>query len=123
MTERYRFDRNELAGALGDLGALLPIAMAMVLFNGLNGTGLFLSIGVFYVVSGMYYGITAPVQPMKVIGAYAIATAMSPGQISASMLLIGFFLIITDFGEGIDIPPGKRISRGFGASSRRSVFC
>ncbi|MFP4306851.1 MAG: putative sulfate/molybdate transporter, partial [Desulfococcaceae bacterium] len=91
MTERYRFDRNELAGALGDLGALLPIAMAMVLFNGLNGTGLFLSIGVFYVVSGMYYGITAPVQPMKVIGAYAIATAMSPGQISASMLLIGFF--------------------------------
>ncbi len=26
MTERYRFDRNELAGALGDLGALLPIA-------------------------------------------------------------------------------------------------
>ncbi|MFP4582898.1 MAG: putative sulfate/molybdate transporter, partial [Desulfococcaceae bacterium] len=63
----------------------------MVLFNGLNGTGLFLSIGVFYVVSGMYYGITAPVQPMKVIGAYAIATAMSPGQISASMLLIGFF--------------------------------
>jgi SulP family sulfate permease len=26
----------ELAGSLGDLGTLLPIAIAMVLFNGLN---------------------------------------------------------------------------------------
>ncbi|MFW6242142.1 MAG: putative sulfate/molybdate transporter, partial [Thermodesulfobacteriota bacterium] len=75
----------------------------MVLFNGLNGTGLFLSIGVFYVVSGMYYGITAPVQPMKVIGAYAIATAMSPGQISASMLLIGFFLLFVGLTGAIDL--------------------
>jgi len=38
----------ELAGSLGDLGTLLPIAIAMVLFNGLNLLGLFLSIGIFY---------------------------------------------------------------------------
>lgn len=94
MSERYTFDRLELAGALGDLGTLLPIAIAMVLFNGLNALGLFLSIGVFYVVSGLYFGITVPVQPMKVIGAYAIATAMSAEQIMASVLLMGVFLLI-----------------------------
>jgi SulP family sulfate permease len=53
MTERFKFDRMELAGALGDLGTLLPIAIAMVLFNGLNPLGLFMSIGVYYVISGI----------------------------------------------------------------------
>jgi SulP family sulfate permease len=92
MSERFKFDRMELAGSLGDLGALLPIAIAMVLFNGLNALGLFLSIGIFYLVSGIYFSITVPVQPMKVIGAYAIATAMSADQILASVLLMGVFL-------------------------------
>jgi SulP family sulfate permease len=103
MTERFRFDRLELAGALGDLGTLLPIAIAMVLFNGLNPLGLFLSIGVFYILSGMYYGITVPVQPMKVIGAYAIATAMSASQILASSLLMGIFLLLVGLTGAIDL--------------------
>lgn len=100
---RYRFDRSELAGSLGDLGTLLPIAIAMVIFNGLNPLGLFLSIGIFYVISGMYFGITVPVQPMKVIGAYAIATAMSADQILASSLLIGIFLLVVGMTGAIDL--------------------
>jgi SulP family sulfate permease len=103
MFERFKFDRMELAGSLGDLGTLLPIAIAMVLFNGLNPLGLFLSIGIFYVVSGLYFGVTVPVQPMKVIGAYAIATAMSPGQILASSLLMGIFLLIVGLTGAIDL--------------------
>jgi SulP family sulfate permease len=103
MSERYKFDRMELAGSLGDLGTLLPIAIAMVLFNGLNPMGLFLSIGIFYVVSGAYFGITVPVQPMKVIGAYAIATAMSAEQILASGLLMGVFLLIVGLTGAIDL--------------------
>jgi len=103
MSERFKFDRMELAGSLGDLGTLLPIAIAMVLFNGLNPTGLFLSIGAFYVLSGCYFGLTVPVQPMKVIGAYAIATAMSASQILASSLLMGVFLLIIGLTGAIDI--------------------
>jgi len=103
MPERFKFDRLELAGSLGDLGTLLPIAIAMVLFNGLNALGLFLSIGLFYVISGIYFGITVPVQPMKVIGAYAIATAMSPDQILASSLLMGVFLLIVGLTGAIDL--------------------
>src|SRR6056297_2759579 len=94
MEKRYRFNRLELAGSLGDLGTLLPIAIAMVLVNGLNPLGLFFSIGLFYVVSGIYFGVTVPVQPMKVIGAYAIATAMSADQILASTLMMGVLLLI-----------------------------
>ncbi len=103
MSKRFKFDRMELAGALGDLGTLLPIAIAMVLFNGLNPLGLFFSIGAYYVVSGVYYGITVPVQPMKVIGAYAIATAMSANQILASSLLMGIVLLVIGLTGAIDI--------------------
>ncbi len=102
MSERYKFDRMELAGSLGDLGTLLPIAIAMVLINGLNPLGLFFSIGVFYIISGIYFGITVPVQPMKVIGAYAIATSLSAPQILASSLLMGIFLLLVGLTGAIE---------------------
>jgi sulfate permease, SulP family len=94
MSPRYRFDRMEIAGSLGDMGTLLPIAIGMILINGLSPTGMFFSIGIFYILSGMYYGVTVPVQPMKVIGAYAIATAMTSSQVLASSALMGLFLLI-----------------------------
>ena len=94
MSLRYRFNRMEMAGALGDLGTLLPIAIGMILINGLSPMGMFFSIGVFYILSGMYFGVTTPVQPMKVIGAYAIATSMSSSQVLASTVLMGVFLLI-----------------------------
>ena len=94
MTLRYKFNRMELAGSLGDLGTLLPLAIGLILINGLSPTGLFMSVGLFYILSGVYYGVPIPVQPMKVVGAYSIATAMTVSQISASGLLLGVFLLI-----------------------------
>ena len=94
MSARFSFNLMELAGSLGDLGTLLPIAIAMILINGLNPLGVFFSIGIFYVVSGIFFGVTVPVQPMKVIGAYAIATSMMASQIFAATLLMGVVLLI-----------------------------
>ena len=103
MERRYRFTRLELAGAMGDLGTLLPIAIAMVMVNGLDPLGVFFSIGVFYILSGVYFGVTVPVQPMKVIGAYAIATALTADQILASSLLMGGVLLIIGLTGAIDL--------------------
>ena len=103
MSEKYRFNRLELAGSLGDLGTLLPIAIAMVLINGLNPLGLFFSIGVFYILSGVYFGVTVPVQPMKVIGAYAIATSLSAEQILASSLIMGMLLLLIGASGAIEV--------------------
>jgi SulP family sulfate permease len=94
MPPSYKFNRLEFAGSLGDLGTLLPLAMGMIMINGLNPSGLFLTVGLFYIFSGLYYGITVPVQPMKVIGAYAIAMGLSAPQVLASGALIGLFLLI-----------------------------
>lgn len=88
------FNRMEFAGSLGDLGTVLPLAIGMILVNGLDPSGLFLSAGLFYIFTGLYFGITTPVEPMKVIGAYAIATAMSPQQIMASGILMGVCLMV-----------------------------
>lgn len=102
MSDRFKFNRMELSGSLGDLGALLPIAIAMVLINGLSPVGVFFSIGLFFIVSGLFFQVTVPVQPMKVIGAYAIATAMTPSQIFASSLLMGLFLLIVGLTGAIE---------------------
>lgn len=48
-----RFNRLELAGALGDLVTLLSIAIGMVLICGIDPTGLFFSIGVFCLFAGL----------------------------------------------------------------------
>ncbi len=89
----YTFNRMEFAGSLGDLGTILPLAIGMIMVNGLDSSGIFLSVGLFYIFTGIYFGITTPVQPMKVIGAYAIATAMTPHQIMASGILMGVCLL------------------------------
>ncbi len=103
MFRDLAFNRRELAGSLGDLGTLLPIAIAMVLVNGLDPVGVFFSIGLYYLVSGLYFRLTVPVQPMKVIGAYAITTALSAEQILASSLLIGGVLLFIGATGAIDI--------------------
>lgn len=103
MFKNLKFNRLEFSGSLGDLGALLPIAIAMVMLNGLNPVGLFFSVAVFYIIAGLVFGVTVPVQPMKVIGAYAIATGLDPSQIVASSLIISIFLLIIGLTGAIDL--------------------
>ncbi len=115
MTSKYIFNRQEFAGSLGDLGTILPIAIGMILINGLNPSGLFLSVGLFYIFTGLYYGVTVSVQPMKVIGAYAIATAMSSEQVLAASLLMGIILLVLGLTGAIDVMgkyTPKSVTRG-----------
>jgi sulfate permease, SulP family len=94
MQSKYQFSRLEFSGSLGDLGTLLPLALGLILVNGLSPNGVFLSVGLFFIFSGLYFGVTVPIQPMKVISAYAIATAMTAPQITASGYLIGLVLLV-----------------------------
>ena len=73
LINKLRFDRVEFAGSLGDLGTLLPIVVAMILINKLSPSAVFLSFGLFYLITGFYYRLPVPVQPLKAVGAIAIA--------------------------------------------------
>ncbi len=108
MNTAYRFNRMELAGSLGDLGTILPLAIGMILINGLNPMGLFMSVGLFYICCGLYFKVTCPVEPMKVIGAYAVAMGITAVQIQASSLLIFLFLLIIG-GTGLITVIGRYI--------------
>lgn len=94
MAPRYRFNRLEFAGSLGDLGTLLPLAIGMIVLCGLHPSGLFFAVGLSYLFTGLYFGIPVPVQPMKVIGAYAVAMGLSASQVLASGALMGLFLLV-----------------------------
>ena len=89
----YIFNRVEFSGSLGDLGALLPIAIAMIVLNGLDATNVMVTVGLFYVVAGLYFKVSVPVQPMKVIGAYAIAVGLTPTQIISASLWMGMCVL------------------------------
>jgi SulP family sulfate permease len=110
MNSGLRFNRMELAGSLGDLGTILPLAIGMILINGLSPMGLFLMVGLFYVFSGLYFRVTSPVEPMKVISAYAIATGITASQIQASSLWL-FLLLIVIGGTGIITVIGRFIPK------------
>ncbi len=90
----YKFNRLELAGSFGDLGTLLPLSIGMIMINGLSPMGVFFTVGLFYALSGIYYRVTVPVQPMKVIGAYAIVSGISASQIMAAGVLVGIILLV-----------------------------
>lgn len=90
----FRFDRRELAGSLGDLGTLLPLSIGLVLVCGLDAGPVLVMAGAFYLLSGLYFRIPTPVQPMKAIGAYAIAQALTPAEIHASGLWMAGLLLL-----------------------------
>jgi SulP family sulfate permease len=72
---------------------MLPIAIGVIEINGVDPTALLLTVGLLYIGAGAYFRIPVPVQPMKVIGAYAIAAAVTPLQISTSAVLTGVLLL------------------------------
>lgn len=95
-SRRLRFDRVELAGAFGDLGTLLPIVVGMIFINKLSPSSVFLAFGLFYIMAGYYYRLPIPVQPLKAVGAIAIAypAVVTEEVIGAAGIIFGAFLLV-----------------------------
>jgi sulfate permease, SulP family len=100
----YKFDRMEFAGSLGDLGTLIPLSIALIVINGLSVTPVFLMVGLFYIICGLYFKLPIPVQPLKVVSAIAIAfpDKITPSVIAASGLIFGAVLLFLAFTRLID---------------------
>ncbi|MBE0585440.1 MAG: putative sulfate/molybdate transporter, partial [Desulfofustis sp.] len=100
----YRFDRVELAGAFGDMGTLLPIVVAMILINQLSPSTVFLAFGIFYLLAGIYYRLPIPIQPLKAVGAVAIAypTIITESVIGAAGILFGAIMLTLSLSGMVD---------------------
>lgn len=85
------YNRMEWAGAFGDVGTLIPFVVAYITIVKVEPLGLLLMFGLALMVSGFYYRTPLPIQPMKAIGAAAIAGGISPAALFASGLTTGLF--------------------------------
>ena len=86
-------DRRELAGAVADLGVLVPIATALIVVNGLSATAVLLPAGLLYLAAAYVYRLPVPVQPLKAFGAIAIASGLGSDEIAAGALLMGVIFL------------------------------
>jgi hypothetical protein len=89
-----RFDRNELAGAFGDIGTDLPLIIAMILVARLDAASALIMFGVMQVFTGLHYGIPMPVQPLKAMAALVIAQRLSGGVLFGGGLAIGAIMLV-----------------------------
>lgn len=88
-----RLDRRELAGAVADLGVLVPIAVALIVQNGLSPTAVILPAALLYLAAAVVYELPVPVQPLKAFGAIAIAQGLGTDEIAAGALLMGIVFV------------------------------
>lgn len=79
----------ELSGALGDLGTLLPLMIAMSLKGSIDLPATLVFSGLTNVLTGAFYGIPLPVQPMKAIASVAISQSFSKQETTAAGLTMG----------------------------------
>lgn len=123
----FRLTWAEISGALGDLGVMVPLAVALITVNGLPATGVFFGVGVAYVLAGLFYRLPIPIQPLKAVAAIAIAHGLSGGAVVAAgwwMGLLLLFFALTDatrrMGHLFTRPVIRGIQLGLGLLLMRS---
>jgi hypothetical protein len=132
---------SEISGSLGDLGTLLPLMITLAVNNSISLSSTLVFSGLWNVLTGLFFGIPLPVQPMKVginlifchvmekadhaqaISAVAIARKFTINEIvSAGFITSGvvFIFSITGlldwFTRAIPTPVVKGIQVGAGLS-------
>lgn len=91
MRTKNLYNKMEWAGAFGDIGTLIPFVVAYITIVKIEPLGLLFMFGICLLASGFYYRTPLPVQPMKAIGAAAIAGGISPAALFGSGITTGIF--------------------------------
>ena len=88
------YNKMEWAGAFGDVGTLIPFVVAYITIVKINPLGLLFMFGIALLASGFYYRTPLPIQPMKAIGAAAIAGGITPAALFGLGLTTGLFWLL-----------------------------
>src|SRR5438105_7865434 len=99
-SDAIRFDRNELAGAFGDIGTDVPLIVGVILAARLDSASALILFGIMQILTALRYRMPMPVQPLKAMAAIVIA---ANGKIGGDVLfgaglaigVIMLFLTIT----------------------------
>ncbi|KAJ9603945.1 hypothetical protein H2200_011467 [Cladophialophora chaetospira] len=114
---------SEISGSLGDLGTFLPIVIALTEGHQISLTTTLIFTGVYNILTGAFFGIPLPVQPMKAIAAVVIFNQLTAGETAAAGIFVSscilFFSVsglLTWSTRCIPIPVVKGIQVGAGLS-------
>jgi SulP family sulfate permease len=99
----FRIGLGEAAGAVADLGVMVPLATALILVNGLDAGAVLVCAGLLVIGSGLVFRIPFPVQPLKALTAVAVAQGLSPDVIHAAGLEIAAVLLLLSFHHVADV--------------------
>lgn len=89
-----RFDRNELAGAFGDLGTVFPLIAGMILVSGLDAASVLVMFGALLMLTGLIYGLPMPVQPLKAMAVIVITQKLTANILYGGGLAIGILMLV-----------------------------
>ncbi|ORX79699.1 hypothetical protein K493DRAFT_243384 [Basidiobolus meristosporus CBS 931.73] len=95
---RKNFTLSEISGSLGDVGTLVPLMVSLSLTGQISLTSTLIFGGLWNIVTGLKFGIPMCVQPMKTIGAIALASKLTMGEIMGAGIFVSsvvLFLGIT----------------------------
>ncbi|HDS63721.1 MAG TPA: sulfate transporter, partial [Methanofollis liminatans] len=88
-----KFTLGEAAGSVGDFGTILPIVLGVALVCEVNLAHIFLFFALWYAIAGIVYRLPIPVEPLKAVGAIAIAEGLTAGEIAGAGLIIGVIFL------------------------------
>jgi len=97
-----KFNISELAGAFGDFGTIIPLMFAAALVCHLNLGMILLFFGVWFVITGWYYRLPVPIEPMKVIAVVAISGVLAGPELAAAGIALGLIFFFLGFGKWME---------------------
>jgi hypothetical protein len=94
-----RFTLSEIAGSLGDFGTIIPLILAVALVSNVNPRYILLFFGIWFILTGLYYRLPIPLEPMKAIAVIVIAGGIGSGEIAAAGLILGVLFLVLGYGR------------------------
>ncbi|MGQ9804945.1 MAG: putative sulfate/molybdate transporter [Chlorobiales bacterium] len=89
-----RFDRNEFAGAFGDIGTDLPLLIGVILAAKLDASSALIVFGSMQILTALFYQMPMPVQPLKAMSALVIAQKIDGAILFSAGLTIGIVMLL-----------------------------
>ncbi|MBA3579117.1 MAG: transporter [Gemmatimonadaceae bacterium] len=93
VNPRFRFDRNELAGAFGDIGTDLPLIVGMIVAAGLDAASALVMFGLMQYATAVRYGMPMAVQPLKAMAVIVITQKIAGPVLFGAGLAIGIVML------------------------------
>jgi MFS superfamily sulfate permease-like transporter len=98
-----RFSLSELAGSLGDFGTIIPLIISVALVSDVNTRYVLLFFGIWFMLTGLYYRLPLPLEPMKAVAVIVIAGGISSGEIAAAGLILGVIFLVLGYGRVFEV--------------------